>query len=254
MHQDSLRPLHEAIARNAGAVISLPVPAGLSHHRTRLLRADDDPQAGFWIESVSGQGTLIDRLVGSQDPVGFSFKAGQAKVIFTTPLARRLGGFAVNPELSVEALLLPWPAHLRSIQRRNNYRVRVPIESPLVLRVWTLADRTHFRDRPRPTQLLQARARDISTGGIGLLLPPQTSQLAQEQRLRVSLQYEEVEVLLEGRVRYASATPDQSLRVGVQFKGLQRDVEGRQNLSKLNHIVGQLHRIEVRNMRLALPA
>jgi hypothetical protein len=70
----------------------------------------------------------------------------------------------------------------------------------------------------------------------------------------VSLQYEEVEVLLEGRVRYASATPDQSLRVGVQFKGLQRDVEGRQNLSKLNHIVGQLHRIEVRSMRLALPA
>src|SRR3954469_2454934 len=106
--QDTLR---EAIARNSGAIISLPSAGILRHHKSRFLADAGD---GFWLESVPAERPLVDELVTSQKPVGISFKSGNNKVVFTTPISHREPQYAVNAQLRVEAILLPVPEQVKA--------------------------------------------------------------------------------------------------------------------------------------------
>jgi hypothetical protein len=88
-----------------------------------------------------------------------------------------------------------------------------------------------------------------------MLCPPKDGEpirLTPDTRLRITVSFGQNECLLEGRVRHIRPTPDKSLRVGVQFKKLEDDLDGRQTLSRLTSIVGELHREEVRRVRLGV--
>jgi len=244
--------LAEAIARNSAAVLSLPSGGMLRHCRTRLLGACDE---GFFIESVPEQGPLINELISTGKPVGISFKAATMKVVFASPILRRQEQFRVNSSLTLEALLLGYPAEIKAVQRRANYRVHIPSSSGVQVRVWRMNEQARLSDRPLAAMEMPAQARDLSVGGIGLICPPKDGaapSLASQQRLRIFIQHEGTEVLVEGRVCHVRTTPDNSLRVGVQFVGLEDSVEGRQMLARLTAIVGRLQREEVRRMRLGL--
>ncbi len=246
--------LQDAIARNIGAVVSLPSSGMLRHYKTRFLGSAD---AGFYIESIPQESKLIDELIGAGAQVGMAFKSETHKIVFAVPILQRQPEFRVNSELRVEALLIPFPRNLKSIQRRGNYRVRIPANSEVSLQVWRLSEQAFLRDRPSATLAVEAAVRNLSLGGLAVLCPPVDGKpltLANDQRLRIVLTFHDVEVLLEGRARRAQVTPDKSLRVGVQFAKLDNDIEGRQTLSKLTTIVGQLQREEVRRMRLGLSA
>lgn len=244
--------LHEAIARNATAVISLPSAGLLHHHKTRFLAAGE---GGFYVESIRPQADLIDQLIVSRKPIGMAFKSATTRIIFATPIWRRHPEFHLNKQVIVEALLLPFPEGVKSVIRRAAYRVYVPSTSDIVVRIWKLTEEAELRDKPLASQELQCRPRDISIGGMGLLCPPKDGQpvaLCVEQRLRVLIVHKRHETLLEGCVRHLQTTPDQSLRVGVQFNKLDEGIDGRQAMAKLTTIVGELHREEVRRVRLGL--
>jgi hypothetical protein len=58
-----------------------------------------------------------------------------------------------------------------------------------------------------------------------------------------------LELILEGRLRYPQAPTGNQVRAGIQFKSLDKDIDGRQVLTLLTRIVGELTRAELRRMR-----
>jgi len=247
--QDSLR---DAIARNCAAVLSLPTAGILHHHKTRFL---GEEEGSFWVESIAGQQALIDQLINSQGRVGMAFKTATHKILFTSPITRRWRDYPVNKQVQVEALLLPFPEDAKVVQRRGSYRVHVPEDCEIALQAWRIPEHAILRDKPSAVFEVEAKLRDVSIGGIGFLCPPVKADgvsLVAQQRLRILIRRQEIEVVLEGRVRRVRPTPDGSAHIGVQFKNLEDDLQGRQTLAMWTNIVGQLHREEIRRMRLGL--
>jgi c-di-GMP-binding flagellar brake protein YcgR len=245
--------LLEAIARNAGIVLSLPSAGMLRHHKSRFL---SDAPGGFWVESTPGEAALIDSLIASQQPVGISFKNGSLKVVFATPLQQRQPGHRINDTTEVEALLLTFPATIKVEQRRSNYRVRIPADAEFSARVWRIPERAYLGDRPMSAQEVACDVRDLSLGGMGVTFrgkagePPKVST---EDRLRIELSHPGGKLLLEGRMCHpAGPATAAELRAGLQFKALENDLDGRQIIAQLTRIVGEFQRHEVRRMRLGL--
>src|SRR5581483_10033609 len=247
MANNGVEMLIDAIARNSAIVLSLPSAGMLRHHKSRFL---SDAPDGFWVEAAAGDRALVDELIAKQSAVGVSFRAGPQKVSFVVPILKRVPEFRVNAQTVVEAVQLTFPAEVKAIQRRSNYRVRVPEDSELSLRVWRIAEHFFLTDKPMASQELLAKIRDISIGGLGVTLLPKGEEppkVLAGERLRVSLRYRELdELILEGRVRYLPQPKnDGPIRAGIQFKKLENDLEGRQNLACLTRIVGELQREEV---------
>jgi hypothetical protein len=245
--------LADAVARNSAAVLSLPSAGMLRHHKSRFLAQTSE---GLWIESVAGDVPLIEDLLSRKTPVGISFKFPPNKASFLVPILRRDPAYRLNADFVVEALLVQSPTKIKPVQRRNNYRVRVPEGSPFNVRVWKIADHAILRDRPLASQLINVKARDLSVGGLGVTLQPDPSEprsLCSSQRLRIELKFEEIELILEGVLRIANADPSASAaRAGIQFKKLENDLAGRQAMAAVTRIVGEFQREEVRRSRLGI--
>jgi c-di-GMP-binding flagellar brake protein YcgR len=251
MVSGDLQTLTDAIARNAGIVLSLPSAGMLRHHKSRFLA---EGRGGFWVEAAHHDGPLIDALAVSQQPAGISFKAGQLKVVFPATVLQRDPTYKINATTHVPAVLLTMPAEVKVIQRRNNYRVKIPLGGELIVRTWRIAEHAYLGDRPMHAQEVTCELRDLSVSGIGVVFrgkdgePPRVST---EDRLRIELSHGENKMLLEGRMRYpVKPLRKTDVRAGVQFQALQDDLDGRQILAQLTRIVGELQRDEVRRFRL----
>src|SRR5215218_8460453 len=145
MANNGVEILTDAIARNSAIVLSLPSAGMLRHHKSRFLAED---AAGFWIESAADDRMLIDNLIAAQTPVGISFRAGPQKVSFAVPMLQRTAEFKMNATTSLEALQLSFPADVKAVQRRSNYRVRVPSDCELFLRAWRVPEHFILGDKP----------------------------------------------------------------------------------------------------------
>lgn len=250
--------LKDAVARNAAAVLSLPSAGMLRHHRTRFLGTPDDAD-GFWIEAPPNERPLIDALRAGKKPVGVSLRAPGAgnKIICTTLIQAFEAALPVNDQTVADALLLAWPDQVQAIQRRNDYRVTVqPDDDEVRLRAWRIPEHHHLRDKPPASLGIKLSLRDLSAGGMGVVHTPGPDEprLADDQRLRVVLVHgdKNEELILEGRVRHVRPLPANDYRIGVQFKKLEDNLDGRQTLATLTHIIGQLQRAEIRRKRLKL--
>jgi c-di-GMP-binding flagellar brake protein YcgR len=244
--------LADAVARNSAAVLSLPSAGMLRHHKSRFLAQTPE---GIWIESARGETPLIDELMQQKTAVGVSFKAAPNKANFASTILRRDSSYQLNAAAVVEALLLETPAKIKPVQRRNNYRVRVPDGAGLSMRVWKIAEHAQLRDRPLASQLVSITVRDLSVGGMGVIVQLNTDKQAVRsgQRLRLEVKWQEVELILEAVLRMPTPQPSaESIRGGVQFKKLENNLAGRQALAALTRIVGEFQREEVRNSRLGL--
>lgn len=253
MPDDVMHQLQDAIARNTAAVLSLPSAGMLRHQKSRFLAVAD---GGFWMECTADDQALITELIQTQTPAGISYKSGQIKTVFTCPLLERAAEYRINAETTVCAVRLKAPQSIKQMQRRLNYRVRVPADYELRLEIWRIAPRFPLRDKPSATQKLHAELLDISVGGLGVIFvgnEGDAPRVCQEDRLRIQITAGDAEVLVEGAMR--TALPGKGLskvRSGVAFKPLDNDLEGRQNLAKLQKIVGELQRLEARRARLGV--
>jgi parallel beta-helix repeat protein len=247
--QDTLR---DAIARNAGAVVSLPSAGMLRHCKTRLLAGEEE---GFWIEAPAEEQALVDELMAKGAAIGISLKAASSKIVFTTVIRQFRAAMHINKETTVDALLLVWPTQLKAIQRRNDYRVTLPRDAEVSVRAWRITEQHYLRERPPASTQLDVSMRDLSVGGMGLIcvLNEDCPKIAQDQRLRIVIGYANGELILEGRVKHLRDLPNGDVRLGIEFKKLADDFEGRQMLAMLTQIVGQLQRDEIRRRRLTTP-
>jgi c-di-GMP-binding flagellar brake protein YcgR len=242
--------LSDAIARNSALVLSLPSAGMARNYKSRFLT--EDPE-GFWVEAAAGEKALIDELLASGQPVGVAFRSGPNKVLFTVPIKRHNPALVVNAQTSLEAILLGTPVEIKTVQRRSNYRVGITADSDLTARMWRVPEHFHLNDRPQASQEVKADLRDISLGGLGVILRSRDAnelKIVPGQRLRIELKYSEVTLLLDGRVR--QPTPNEAndgIRTGIAFKPLDNQLEGRQKLAQLARIVSDLQRDEVKRLR-----
>ncbi len=246
--------LQDAILRNAPMVLSLPSAGMLRHHKSRFLEEWDD---GFWVESAPQDAKLVEELINTGQSCGISFRSGQTKVVFSTPALRREPAYRVNSELTVEAVLMKRPQQVKKVQRRENYRVHIPMDSGwLNVRIWRIGQKVDLRERPMDAQEIPTQVRDLSITGIGVIFSGADNQpprIIAEERLRIELRREGQGLLLEGRICYPTEPPTQpTVRAGIQFVHLSDGIEGRQVQSQLARIVNDLQREEIRRYRLGL--
>jgi c-di-GMP-binding flagellar brake protein YcgR len=246
--------LAEAVARNSATVLSLPSAGMLRHHRSRFLNEVYD---GIWIESVPSEQALIDELIGTAQPCGLSFKTGDKKVSFASKLLKTDAAFQVNADTTVPALLVARPAEVKAVQRRNNYRVRVPEDAGLRVQVWRIPEHVRLKDKPNRAAELTIELRDISLGGMGVTvigIDGQPAKVLPDERVRVSLKLGEAEELIvEGRMRSPHAgNKADTVATGIQFKKLEDGLEGRQILSELTKLIGVMNLEEIRRARLGI--
>jgi c-di-GMP-binding flagellar brake protein YcgR len=242
--------LCDAIARNSALVLSLPSAGILRNYKSRFLA--EDPE-GFWVEAASGEKPLIDELLATGQPVGVAFRSGPNKVLFTVPIKRHDSALMVNAQTSLEAILLATPSEIKTVQRRSNYRVGITADAEVTARMWRVPEHFYLNDRPSAAQEVKADLRDISLGGLGVILRSRDGSelnIAPGQRVRIELKYSEVTLLLDGRVRQPTSNDaSDGIRTGVAFKPLDNQLEGRQKLAQLARIVSDLQRDEVRRLR-----
>ncbi len=243
--------LNQAIARNSAAVLSLPSAGMFRHHKSRLL---NETAEGVWLESVPSERLLIESLITAGQPCGISFKSAEQRVSFTTKILKVESEYQFNESVVLPAVLIARPDEVKAVQRRNNYRVRVPADFSLTVRVWRIAEQFRLMDKPPSAAELTLILRDMSVGGIGLTLLPQDGQppkILAGERVRVAIKSGSAdEFIIEGRVSTLRNSAGQSICTGIQFLKLQDGVEGRQTLSELTKIVGALQLEELRQRRL----
>jgi len=205
------------------------------------------------VEAASGEKLLIDELVASGQPIGVAFRSGPNKVLFTAPIKAYDPALSVNAKTKLEAILLATPAEIKTIQRRSNYRVGLTAESDLSARTWKIPEHAYLNDRPPSAQELRTELRDISLGGLGVVIRSRDGgelKIVPGQRIRIELKYSEVTLLLDGRVRQHTGSDDaEGIRTGIAFKALDNQLEGRQKLAQLARIVSDLQRDEVKRLR-----
>ncbi|HWE04765.1 MAG TPA: hypothetical protein VG326_20325 [Tepidisphaeraceae bacterium] len=242
--------LNEAVARNCAVVISLPSAGILRHYKSRFI---GETPIGIWVEAEPAEHALIGELLTTQSNVGVSFKRGPEKVTFLSPLLEYDARHSINDQTTIAALLIARPAEIKTLQRRNNYRVKVFKDNVLQGKIWRVAPRAHITDRPMPSQQVTIDVRDLSLGGMGVAIrgnngePPKIST---EDRLRIELQHGQITLLLEGRMRQPSGPqPPGEISTGIRFNEMAGDFEGRQKLSQLTRIISEMQRQEVRRVQ-----
>jgi c-di-GMP-binding flagellar brake protein YcgR len=235
------------------AILSLPSAGMLRHQKSRFLAIAEN---GFWMECTPDDHALIDELIRMKTPAGVSYKSSTIKSVFMAVVLERVEKYQINAETAVHAVRMQTPDSIKQVQRRQNYRVRVTADSEIRLDVWRMAPRVPLRDRPSATAKLNADLLDLSLGGIGVIFTGEEGQpprVCEEDRLRIQISTNETELLIEGSMRFPQQLPDKSkIKTGIQFKKLENDIEGRQNLAKLTKIVGELQRQEARRNRLGV--
>jgi hypothetical protein len=273
--ETNLELLRAAIARRAGVVLSLPETPGapvaaadgaeagtgggaLKHYKSRFLADGGD---GLWVLSVPADAALVRELVERRSPAGVSFRNGHTKIIFAAPVLHVQSDYpAADGAGTVDALLLRFPeaAEVRAVQRRKNYRVPVLPNSELSVRLWTMNEGAHLRDKPPSKSELKGDLFDISVAGLGVVLhgtPGKPPAVAAGDRVRVQLTVREANVLLEGRIRYpAKAVTDGAgpFRTGVQFKTFTESRDDRNAMIQLDRIVSELQRESIRRRKLGV--
>jgi c-di-GMP-binding flagellar brake protein YcgR len=250
--------LSKAIARNSGAVLSLPSEGKLQHHKSRFL--NETPE-GVWLESIPQERALIQSLIAAAKICAISFKSSNQRVSFTATVLKLEQEFRVNETTTLPAVLIARPAEVKAVQRRNNFRVRVPGDANLTVRLWRIPDHFYLTDKPPRTSELALTPRDLSVGGIGATLLPQDGEppkIVIGERLRVSVKENgraaSEELIIDSRVRFIRPGENQSVYVGIQFLKLQEWIEGRQVNAELTRIVGELQLEEVRRSRVDVAA
>jgi c-di-GMP-binding flagellar brake protein YcgR len=250
--------LSKAIARNSGAVLSLPSEGKLQHHKSRFL--NETPE-GVWLESIPQERELIQSLIAAGQVCAISFKSSNQRVSFTATVLKLEQEFHVNETITLPALLIARPAEVKAVQQRNNFRVRIPGDAHLTVRLWRIPNYFYLTDKPPRTSELALTPRDLSVGGIGATLLPQNGeppQIVIGERLRVSVKENGraagEELIIDSRVRFVRPGENQCVSIGIEFLKLQKWIEGRQILAELTRIVGELQLEEVWRSRSDIAA
>lgn len=250
MSDAALQTLRAAIDRNLAVDVSMPADGPGEPRRGRLLAEVDGTLV---VEPPTGQSRVIDSLRRSDEPVGVAFRRGEHDVCFEAMVLRQDPAFRLSPAVVVEAMVLTWPAGVKLTQRRNGYRVKLPYDAAVFARAWYLPAGAGTDGVPPGLEWTVA-VRDLSVCGMGLILTPASARLPGTRpgdRLRVELVSGDRRIVTATRVRQPPRLlPDQSVRIGLDFDGMDQTIAGRRTLAQVEQLVAALQRTEARRSRV----
>jgi c-di-GMP-binding flagellar brake protein YcgR len=248
MNDRDIDILTQAIERNSAAVLALPSAGMVRYYKSRFLRAVDER---VWLEGVPTEGLLIDTLIQEATPVEVAFKSGQRKVTFTSPIFEVDGEYRFfDAQSGIQAVLMQRPAAVKPLQRRTYYRVPVREDDEFSIQLWRMAEHLHLKDEPKDLCYLPATVRDLSVGGVGVIFQAKPL-LVTGQRMRILLKQEGREpMLMEGRAgTVRQDNQGGTFETGIEFRGLQNSLQGRQTITDLTRIVSRLQLNEAKRIR-----
>lgn len=246
-HENSVT---EAVAMNATATVVVRAD-GITPIYTTVFAGRDDQ--GIWLRATASP-YVVEALVRAQQEVGISYWTKVSSYLFST-VARRIDpNYSLPDGTTVQAVLIDPPTQIQATQRRKFYRAPVPPDfTEVTLRVWKIAPGVNVQDRPMPSQEIKAQIRDISEGGVGATLsgrggnPPGVTP---DDRLRIGIEYKGESHFLEGRLCHTRPCGSaDSLVAGIEFRISPSDVRARTIISKLNRLIAQLRTLEIKKHR-----
>jgi len=243
-----LNQLTDVVGRNAGLVLSFPSSAGLSHHKSKFLSED---AAGIWVQAPESTET-IDLAIKAKSPIGVTFKRDNVRQVFASTLQRFDPSYQLPDGAKTPAVQIAAPSEVKAVQRRNNYRAQILPESGLTLDCWIITRHADLKERPLPSQRVKLEVRDISLGGAGVILQPvpgKPAPITVEDRLRIQVKLNGLELLVEGRVRTPDSVAVGVIRTGIRFYFLDDGVDERLKVSQLAKIIAQLELKQVKAIR-----
>ncbi|CAA9381662.1 MAG: hypothetical protein AVDCRST_MAG64-681 [uncultured Phycisphaerae bacterium] len=248
-HDAAFQLLRDAIARNVAVDLRIPADAAGEPRRGRLLAETNE---GVLVEPPGGQAAAVEAVRRSGGLARVTFRRGEHDVQFDAAVLRREPAYLLGPAATVEAVVLRWPAEVRVTQRRNGYRVKLPHDAGVVARAWHVPEGAGL-DHVPTTRELAVEVRDLSVCGMGLILPAARARAAGTrpgERLRVELVWADRRIATIVRVQQQPLSlPDGSLRLGLDFDGMDRTLQGRRALAQVEQLVAALQRTEVRRSR-----
>jgi c-di-GMP-binding flagellar brake protein YcgR len=218
------------------------------HHKSRFLV---EAKEGVWVQCPIPAEEL-QSVIQDRTQIGVTFKADNVRQVFASVLLRHDPMYPIPEGGQTDAVLLAFPAEIKAVQRRSNFRVQILPNSGLTLDCWTIARHTALTERPLPSQRVKLEVCDISLGGAGVLLPVETGKppaITSDDRLRIQVKLNDLELLVEGRVRTPDTAHNAAIRTGIRFHFLDDGVDERLKVSQLAKIIAQLEIRQVKAIR-----
>jgi c-di-GMP-binding flagellar brake protein YcgR len=240
--------LTQAIERNSAAVLALPSAGMFRYYKSRFLRAVDHR---VWLEGVPSERLLIDTLIQEGTSVEVAFKVGQRKITFSSPIFEVDENYRFfDTQGPLQAVLMQRPGRVKPLQRRSHFRVPVRESDGFSIDLWRIAEHVHLKDDPKDWFYLPATVRDLSVGGVGVIFKSKPLLVA-GQRMRILLKKTGREpMLLEGRSGQVRQDKQSGFyETGLEFRGLQESLAGRQTITDLTRMVSVLQLNEARRLR-----
>jgi c-di-GMP-binding flagellar brake protein YcgR len=235
--------LREAVARQTPVALSCRVCDGWAGFYSKFLQHAGDNE--LLLEYPWCDGSYIPELVTGQI-LGISFRRGPKRCVFSSSLVatRRVG---VNGS-EIPAILIAWPAEVFELQRRLDYRAPVPAGKRIIV-----SAQRQLQPAQAPDSAVQADLIDLSAGGMSLRFSHEDyPQWNYNDVIHCTFTAgpDEPPFELTTRVRYAQQARD-SLRIGLQWFGLEATEQGRQVLDRIIDLCAEYQQIEIQRVGAA---
>lgn len=202
---------------------------GMNDGRTELLiesRRHDDADAA---------------TIEAGQSVEVSFRHRHKKLVFVT-IALGSCRLADGTRGSLRAVRLQWPQRVVQLQRRVYHRAKVPGHVSIPVDLWRGDLDTA---RQAGASLCEGAMMDLSAGGISVALAvDRVRQWRENDTVSASFLLEPLEppVRVSGQLRHMDALPDGRVQVGLQFRGLEADLEQHETLQRITQLAARLDR------------
>ncbi len=240
--------LREAAARRTTAQLSCNLPGGWEIFKTRFLGIDHE-HFRIFLEYPGNPGQPPPELQPEQN-VGISFRHGSHKCVFATSVVDRLQ-LAGRHGKHRPALCVRWPDVMQELQRRLYYRTAVPRQVMIPVDLWNLEDRAGT-GAPGP---VRGRIVDVSAGGLSVTLAPQAGDLFGRNtslQCRFTTGGIEPPLELQARLRHRDTDAGGTVRLGLQFVGLDSTPEGQEVIRRIHQMTCRLQKLGPRGSQEAL--
>jgi c-di-GMP-binding flagellar brake protein YcgR len=232
--------LREVVSRQVSLSLSCRLDNVWTTFRSRFL-GFDRATGDVVVEYPAATERHLPEIVEGQ-MIGVSFRRAHKKCVFETSVGGRCF-FSLRRGDDVPAIALLWPAAIYELQRRLYYRSPVPEGTTIPVKVRRSHAPQGARDADRD---FQGPLQDISAGGLGLVLSwPDYPRWESNARILAELSVEpgQEPLRVEGLLTYLEPC-QQEVRMGIQFIGLETDLESRPVLEQIIGLASRFHQCE----------
>lgn len=231
-----------AVRERALAVVTVQEPNDWLTFKARFL--ERDPNKRFFVLDYESQNDEPLPPIVPGQYVGISFRHKSRKVMFSTVVEAK-GRFVVDGDNTIAAIRYRMPPTLTELQRRAYFRTPVPADMSVRATIWEGGAEARALAQQEPLQTISGELQDLSCGGTLLQTTLAAApQLSEGATLGIELQLPDGKppLMINGKFRGVRHDDEGRICVGVQFIGLEVNVDGQIVLQRLAASVQRFHR------------